>query len=143
MYRWMMIFLMPALSYAQGESGAVAHPSGVLLQTLVGLLLVVGFIFALAYVAKKLNLANFGQGRDMKVMASLSLGTREKALLIDVAGKQFLIGVAPGRVSALHAFAEPAVFSESPNNHQAKLSANTASEFSKKLNEFLNLGTKT
>jgi flagellar protein FliO/FliZ len=41
---------------------------------------------------------------DMKVLGGVSLGTRERAVLIQVEGKKILLGVAPGRVNVLHQF---------------------------------------
>jgi flagellar protein FliO/FliZ len=73
-----------------------------MLNTVVGLVVVIGLILALAWAVKKYgNLATGGQS-DMKVLSALSLGTREKAVLIQLEGQKILLGVAPGRVTALH-----------------------------------------
>lgn len=46
-------------------------------------------------------------GRGMKVVASLALGPRERAVLIEIAGEQWLLGVASGSVTLLHRFEQP------------------------------------
>ncbi|MDH5765670.1 MAG: flagellar biosynthetic protein FliO, partial [Gammaproteobacteria bacterium] len=38
---------------------------------------------------------------DMKILGGLSLGTRERAVLVQVDNQRLLLGVAPGRVSIL------------------------------------------
>lgn len=45
----------------------------------------------------------------MKVVAALSVGQRERVVLIEVGGEQLLLGVAPGRVNLLHRFEEPVI----------------------------------
>ncbi|TVZ38604.1 flagellar biosynthetic protein FliO [Alteromonadaceae bacterium 2753L.S.0a.02] len=70
-------------------------------KVVTGLLLVLGLIVMFAWAAKKFGYGNFqGQGQ-LRVLASLPLGNREKAVLIEVHGKQMLLGVAPGRVNFL------------------------------------------
>lgn len=68
------------------------------------LLLTLGLILGLAWVSKKTRLGGFSGTKDMQVVSSLPLGTKEKAILVKVAGKNLLLGVAPGRVSTLHVF---------------------------------------
>jgi flagellar protein FliO/FliZ len=55
------------------------------------------------------------------VVAALPLGTREKAVLIEIGGRQLLLGVAPGRVSLLERFEQPVVDIESGAGFGARL----------------------
>ncbi len=50
------------------------------------------------------RVGHFGNtvGRLMRVVGVLSVGSRERVVLIEVGGRQLLLGVAPGRVSTLH-----------------------------------------
>lgn len=115
-----------------------------MLQTALGLCAVIAVIYALAWLAKRTNMGALGRDKGMRVVTVLPLGTREKAVLVDIAGTQMLLGVAPGRVSTLHVFPEPVVQSAPEITRcRPNLSAKTASEFSKKLNEFLSQGNKT
>jgi flagellar protein FliO/FliZ len=114
-----------------------------LLQTTIGLIVVIAIIYALAWLAKRTNLGALGRDKGLKVLVVLPLGTREKAVLVDIAGTQMLLGVAPGRVSTLHIFPRPVVEAEPQRPITSSLSASTASEFSKKLNEFLGQGNKS
>jgi len=49
------------------------------------------------------------QRAAMKVLSSLPVGPRERVVLIEIAGQQWLLGVAPGQVSLLHKFDEPVI----------------------------------
>lgn len=133
--------VVPTLGFA-AEVAAVS-PAGMLAQTLLGLGLVVALIFGLAWCAKKLNLTQLAGGRGMRVVSQLGLGSREKILLIEVGDQQLLVGVAPGRVSTLHVFAEPVVLPDSAKPGSTKLAATSSTEFAKKLNEFIRLGGKS
>jgi flagellar protein FliO/FliZ len=114
-----------------------------LTQMFLGLAVVIALIFGLAWLVKRTNLAAFGRDKNVKVLVSLPLGAREKAVLLDIAGVQMLLGVAPGRVCMLHVFPRPIIETEFLTKTNPQLSASSASEFSKKLNEFLGLGGKS
>ena len=62
-------------------------------QVLVGLLITVGIIFFLAWLSRKTKLINtFSSGYQIKTLATQSLTHREKICLVEVGGKQILIG---------------------------------------------------
>jgi flagellar protein FliO/FliZ len=46
-------------------------------------------------------------GNAIDILADVPLGTKERAVLLRVGTEQILVGVAPGRVSALHVLREP------------------------------------
>lgn len=73
-----------------------------MLNMVMGLAVVVALILGLAWVLKKYGRLPVNNQVEMKILGGLSLGTREKALLVQVEGKRFLLGVAPGRVNTLH-----------------------------------------
>ncbi len=73
-----------------------------ILNMFMGLVVVVALILGLAWILKKYGkLANYNQA-DMKILGGLSLGTREKALLIEVENIRLLVGVTPGHIQTLH-----------------------------------------
>jgi flagellar protein FliO/FliZ len=94
---------LPAIAAVPSGSAALAA-SG---QMLVSLLLVVGLIGGLFVVLKRLQVRGGASGA-IRVLAAQSLGTRERAVLVEVAGRQVLIGVAPGRVQTLLVIGEQA-----------------------------------
>ena len=77
-------------------------------QLLLGLLLVVSLIFALAWAFRRANFVP-GQGSGMRVVASLALGARERAVLVQCGEKQLLLGVSQGSVTLLAQFDEPVI----------------------------------
>ena len=77
-------------------------------QLLLGLLLVVSLIFALAWAVRRANFVP-GQGSGMRVVASLALSARERAVLVQCGDKQLLLGVAPGSVQLLAQFDEAVI----------------------------------
>jgi len=75
-----------------------------MLNMLMGLSVVVALILGLAWVLKKYGKLPNNSLVDMKVLGGLSLGTREKALLIEVENTRLLVGVTPGHIQTLHVF---------------------------------------
>ena len=80
-------------------------------QLVLGLIFVIGLILLLAWIAKRtLNLTQ--NTRQIRMIAGLPLGARERVVLIEVGKEQMLLGVAPGRVNLLTRFEEPVVDSD-------------------------------
>lgn len=77
-----------------------------LAEMLVGLVIVLLVIFALARLLQRMNLVQNGSGARMKVVGGLSLGSRERVLLLKVADKHILLGVTSQSISELHTFDE-------------------------------------
>jgi len=77
-----------------------------LFQLLFGLIVVLVAIGVTALLLRRLGRLPQGAG-GLRVLAGLSLGARERAVLIQVGDKQILLGVAPGRVQALHVLERP------------------------------------
>lgn len=81
--------------------------SGVIVETLLGLLLVLGIIILLAWLIKRTNRFQATANGEMKIIAGLSLGPRERAVLIEVGEQQILVGVTPQQVQTLHILETP------------------------------------
>jgi flagellar protein FliO/FliZ len=71
-------------------------------------MLVVAIILALAFVARRFNVTQAGNGQ-LKVVASMSAGAKEKIMVIDVAGEQFLLGVTAHNINQLGKLDNPIV----------------------------------
>ena len=74
-----------------------------LLQVVGSFVLVICVLLAVLLLLKRFNGAGSPRSGQMRVIASLGLGQRERAVLIEVGNEQFLVGVAPGSVNMLHA----------------------------------------
>jgi flagellar protein FliO/FliZ len=73
-----------------------------ILNMFMGLAIVVALILGLAWILRKYGRLPGNNLVDMKVIGGLSLGTREKAVLIEVENTRLLIGVTPGHIQTLH-----------------------------------------
>ncbi|MDB2386236.1 flagellar biosynthetic protein FliO [Shewanella sp.] len=84
------------------EAAASSAPSTVATLTSMvgGLIVVLLLIFVLAYIVKRLNLVPSSQGA-LKTVAMTSLGQKEKLVLIDVDGQQYLLGVTAQQVNLI------------------------------------------
>ena len=132
-----LVVLLPlclgvSLGLAEQSAPAQSLPqtaiaSGDLWQLLGSLLIVVALIFALAWLVRRTGAVGMIGGQHMKVLATMSVGPRERVLLVDVAGQQMLLGSAPGRVSQLHVFDEPVV----------NASTASPSDFASKMKQFM------
>jgi flagellar protein FliO/FliZ len=108
-------------SSAPGQAGTVAHvfaaPGAVsgapatgvagLGQVTLALCIVLGAIFVCAWFARRMRNISGGRAGVLSVVADLRLGPKERAVLLQVGGTQLLLGVAPGRINALHVLAAP------------------------------------
>lgn len=108
--RWLLL-LVPITAHAAPPSApASALPVGLgeLGQVTGSLLLVLLLIGGLAWGAQRLRLAKGSTGRHLRVVDALSLGTRERLLLVEVDGERVLLGVAGGQLRRLHVLSTPA-----------------------------------
>lgn len=67
----------------------------------VGLIVVLGVFFACIWLMRKMGTLPSYSREKMKVIAGLSLGGREKLVLVQIGEKQMVLGVSPGRVNNL------------------------------------------
>lgn len=105
-------FAAPEASQAPAAVGA-----GSLTQVTLSLLLVLGIVFAAAWLTRRLRgFGRFGGGA-LQVITEIGVGTKERVVLVQVGNKQLLLGVAPGRVNTLHVLEEPVTtHTQAPNN---------------------------
>lgn len=97
--------LVPALRTApalpQPAQPAVAASAGSLIQTITGLLLVLGALALFAWAMKRFGpKAQAGAG-GLRIVGGLNLGGRERIVLVEVGDQWIVVGASPGRVNAL------------------------------------------
>ncbi len=83
-----------------------------LLQTTLVLALVLGLLGAMAWLVGRWYKPRSGPRATIKVHAMTALGTRERAVLLEVGGRWLLVGVAAGQVNTLLEFQEPPLLQE-------------------------------
>lgn len=110
-----------ATGSTQAPSNAVGHASaadaGSVGGALFSLVVVVGLILALGWLAKRMpGLQRGGGSAQLKVVASVALGPRDRAVVVDVGGTQLLLGVGQGGVRTLHTLERPLPVAEASNS---------------------------
>jgi len=89
---------------AQGAALESPGPSsGAILQMLLALALILGLLFAGAYLLRKLNGGrSFGNAGPLRVVGGLMLSTRERIVLVEVGDTWLVVGIVPGQIKTLH-----------------------------------------
>ncbi|SEO14924.1 flagellar protein FliO/FliZ [Duganella sp. CF517] len=79
-----------------------AAGAGSLMQTTFALLFVLALLVGGAWFLKRFGPRNLGgAGGTVKLVGSLSLGTRERILVVEVGDQWIVVGASPGRMNAL------------------------------------------
>ena len=78
-----------------------------LMQVSIGLLVVLVVLGGLAWMLRRFNLVPSASGGVLRIVAGLSMGPRERLVLVQVGETQVLLGVAPGRIQTLHVLDQP------------------------------------
>jgi flagellar protein FliO/FliZ len=102
-------WLLAAEEAARGAPGLGITGDGgaYLLQLVLGLMVVVVAIVALGFVLRRIHGLSGGLSSEFRVLGSVSLGSRERMVLVQVGDVQMVVGVAPGRVQTLHVLERP------------------------------------
>ena len=117
-----------AASIASGVGAGTAVPAlgvGAVLQTIVGLLVVIGLVFGCAWLARRFGLQPGNRGGLVKTVGGASLGGKERVAVVEIGDTWLVLGAAPGNVRLLHTMpagsASPdAVASAAPHNQGAR-----------------------
>lgn len=80
--------------------------TGSLLQIAFSLLLVLATIIAVAWLLRRMNLAQQGSGSYLKVVGSVAIGQRERVVLVEAGDTWLLVGVGPSQIRTLHTLAK-------------------------------------
>jgi flagellar protein FliO/FliZ len=99
-----------------------------LIQVTLALALVVGVIYGAAWLFKRSKVLSPSSGIPMRILSVLPMGVKEKIILVEVGGKQLLLGMTPHQINTLATFDEPIV----------DASLNNDKPFSYRLKEMLN-----
>lgn len=92
--------LAPA-AFSATAAPAPGPTAGNLLQVLMGLIVVLALMAAVAWLLRRVNIGQRSSGGNIKIVGGVSVGTRERVMVVEVANQWIVVGVAPGRVNAL------------------------------------------
>lgn len=93
-----------ACTLAPVVSAPEINAGGELLRVVLSLAGVVAMIFAAGWLSRRLQGRTVGGGRRMRCVETLTVGARERLLLIDADGKRLLVGVGQGGMRTLHVY---------------------------------------
>lgn len=114
---------------AEGTRPAYAPPppavsSGSIVQIIFSLLLVLAAIVLVAWLLKRMNLAQQGSGNLLKVLGGTSIGQRERIVLVEVKDTWLVVGVGPGQIRTLHTLDRPEGTAQQPNDNSSPAEKN-------------------
>ncbi|NNA68150.1 flagellar biosynthetic protein FliO [Pseudomonas gessardii] len=110
---WGLLWALPLGAWAAEPVAQVAVPvagasvTGQLTQLVLGLLLVVGLIFVLAWLLRRVQRIGPGSAQVIELVGSRALGPRDRLVLVQVGEEQILLGLTPGRITPLHVLKHP------------------------------------
>jgi flagellar protein FliO/FliZ len=86
----------------QTESNSRVVSGGSIVTMLLALAATLALIAVVAWVMKRLPQRAFGAPALLKVISSVAVGARERVVVVEAGDTWLVLGVAPGRVNALH-----------------------------------------
>jgi flagellar protein FliO/FliZ len=98
------IFVAAPILAAMGSAQAATDPvpsAGSVFQVLFGLIVVLGLMAGAAWLMKRFGVARSAGNSVARIVGGVSVGNRERVLVVEVADQWFVVGVAAGRVNAL------------------------------------------
>lgn len=106
-----VFFSLSPVWAAEGPRPAYTPPpavsSGSIVQIIFSLLLVLAAIVLVAWLLKRMNMTQMGSGSLLKVVSSVSIGQRERIVLVEVNDTWLMVGVCPGQIRTLHTLQKP------------------------------------
>jgi flagellar protein FliO/FliZ len=95
---------MLALIFAAPAAAPDINVGGELLRVLLSLAAVIALIFVAGWMSRRLQARTLPGGRRLRCVETMSVGARERVLLIDADGKRLLVGVGQGGLRTLHVY---------------------------------------
>ena len=102
-----MLPMLPVMAAETTASMSSAGMGAQLSKLLLGLLLVIGLIFLLAWLLRRVQQLHPRGAQVIKIVSTQALGPRERLVLVQVGGEQILLGLSAGRITPLHVLEEP------------------------------------
>jgi flagellar protein FliO/FliZ len=93
-----------ALALPAESPNIITHQE--LMRVVTGLLCILLLIVCLAWIVKRLNVVKFSSSKGFQSIATMSLGPKEKIVLLKVGVRYLLIGIGASTVNILHDFGE-------------------------------------
>jgi len=107
--RWLLLLCTCIAGTVQAaeNSRAVVSPLATLGKLAVALLIVLVVFYVFARVMRQLQGTQGGLHSGLKIVGALSLGQREKVVVVQAGDKQLVLGVTSTQVNTLHVLEQP------------------------------------
>jgi flagellar protein FliO/FliZ len=113
---------------------------GYLLKLIVALGSVLIIFLLLAFLTKKFHRYGQSHNRNLSVLSTMSVGTRERLMLVQVGEAQLLLGVTPSRIDKLFVLDKPLPGSDQSATDASSVDTtvdSASTDFRQKLNQFI------
>jgi flagellar protein FliO/FliZ len=129
---FLSLFILPCRVMA--ADAVAVSPSGGILKMLLGLALVLAVMALITWILKRI-MPGVGNNKQsvVRVVGGVSVGSRERVVVIEVAGRWIVVGVASGQVNGL-ANLDAGSLQVSENVRDSDLATN--SHFNNEMNNF-------
>lgn len=98
--------LVAAITTMSAPAMAMGTQTPDILRMITSLVIVLGVIFFLAFIVKRLKITPTSQ-KNIRSVASLSIGPKERIVVVEVNNEQFMVGVTSHNVNLLHKLEKP------------------------------------
>lgn len=112
--QFLLFFSMPAMAAEPPVAATIATPLASAFQMLFALGIVLAAIAFTAWLLRRMAPGQVGTASDLRVVAAVAVGPKERVVLVDVGGQRLVLGVAPGQVSKLMEMPRPETTEELP-----------------------------
>lgn len=96
---------LPAVVYAQAQAAKPAvqpvSSAGYLFQGILGLLIVLGLMWAAWWLVRRTGFNRAFSGVNMRVVGGLSVGNRERVMVVEIGDHWLILGVTPTQINTL------------------------------------------
>lgn len=102
----LVLSLITTVTFADSQTTPAVLNHSELVKILTGLLLVLFIIFLLSWLIKRFNVVQLSSAKGFHSIASMTLGPKERMLLLKVGTRYLLIGIGASTVNTLYDFGE-------------------------------------
>jgi flagellar protein FliO/FliZ len=114
--------MLMVVALAAQEAGSLPDPVGgdAITRIVIGLGLVLFAIMAMAWAVRRVFRIQPDMQGQLKVLAGVSMGPRERVVLLQAGSTQLLLAVVPGRIQTLHVLEHPVELAAHAAGHESK-----------------------
>jgi flagellar protein FliO/FliZ len=99
--RFLLLLALPPAAFAAAPETAAISPTTGLLQIFLGLIAVLALMGAAAWFFKKIGPVNSGNKIPVKIVGGVSVGNRERIMVVEIADQWIVVGVTANQINTL------------------------------------------